>query len=213
MFTGLIQSVCPVTSAHSTGRMMQLSVDLGRLAAEVKTGDSIAVNGVCLTATAAAAGIVSFDISSETLTKSTLGKLRTQSQVNIELAIRPADRLGGHFVTGHIDGTATIKTIERKDRFADITFTAEPQLLELMVIKGSVAVDGISLTIAALDKNSFTVAIIPETLGKTTLGRAKQGDLVNIETDIIIKAVKKLLEKALPGKNGLTVKKLKELGF
>ena len=213
MFTGLIKAICTVKSVYTTSGGMHLAVDLGKLADESKIGDSIAINGVCLTVAQLKGSIADFDVSGETLTKSTLGKLKSSSSVNTELAMKATDRFGGHIVQGHIDGVATIKEIVRKGQFADIKFVANPKLLAQMVVKGSVAVDGISLTIADMDENSFSVSIIPETLKGTTLGRAKIGDTVNIETDIIIKAIKKQLENILPAEQKLTAERLKELGF
>jgi len=213
MFTGLIKAICTVKSVYTTGGGMRLTVDLGKLAEESKIGDSIAINGVCLTIAQLRGSLADFEVSGETLTKSTLGKLKSSSPVNTELAMKATDRFGGHFVLGHVDGIATIKAIERQGQFADIKFAANPKLLAQMVGKGSVAVDGISLTIANMDEDSFSVSIIPETLKKTTLGRAKIGDAVNIETDIIIKTIKKQLEKILPQKQSLTTERLKELGF
>ncbi len=213
MFTGLIKSICMVKSAYTTGGGMRLAVDLGKLAEESKIGDSIAVNGVCLTIAQLKGGLAEFDISGETLTKSTLGKLKSSSAVNAELAIKATDRFGGHFVLGHVDGIATIKAIEQQGQFADMKFAANSELLAQMVVKGSVAVDGISLTIANTEKNSFSVSLIPETLKATTLGQAKIGDTVNIETDIIIKTIKKQLEKILPTEQKLTAERLKEMGF
>ncbi len=213
MFTGLIEAVCTVKSVRRTGETMRLAVDLGPLADQTGIGDSIAINGVCLTAAALDGSIAEFDISGETLAKSALGKLRPPSPVNVERALKATDRLGGHFVQGHIDGTATIKTIEKNSQFASIRFKTAPELLEHIILKGSVAVDGISLTVAGLDNESFNVTIIPQTLAKTTLSTAKIGDMVNIETDIIIKTINKRLEKILPQTQSLTVEKLKELGF
>jgi riboflavin synthase len=213
MFTGLIKAICTVKSAYAAGGGMRLAIDLGKLADESKIGDSIAINGVCLTIAQLRGSFAEFDVSGETLTKSTLGKLKPSSAVNAELAMKAADRFGGHFVLGHIDGVATIKAISRQGQFADIKFAANPKLLSQMVVKGSVAVDGISLTIANMDENSFSASIIPETLKGTTLGGAKIGDTVNIETDIIIKTIKKQLEKILPQKQSLTTERLKELGF
>jgi len=213
MFTGLIEAVCRVKSVHRTAGAMQLTVDLGKMADETKVGDSIAVNGTCLTVTDLAGSIASFDVSSETLAKSTLGGLKPSSEVNVELAVKPDGRFGGHIVAGHIDGVAVIKTIDKQGRFANIKFGTDAELLDQMVVKGSVAIDGISLTIAGLDQNSFSVAIIPQTLAKTTLGSAKVGDEVNIEIDIIAKMVKKQIEKILPQKEKLTIDKLKQLGF
>ena len=213
MFTGLIEAVCEVRSVRATGGVMRLSVDLGKLADESKIGDSIAINGVCLTVAKLDGNLAEFDVSSETLAKSTLGKLKPASQVNTELSMKATDRFGGHIVQGHIDGVATIKAIDRQGQFANIKFAADSELLGQMVVKGSVAVDGISLTIASMDENSFSAAIIPQTLEKTTLGTAKIGDAANIEIDIIAKIIKKHLDKILPAEKRLTVEKLKELGF
>jgi len=192
---------------------MQLAINLNKLSNETKIGDSIAINGACLTVSDLDGNIASFDLSAETLTKSTLGKLNPASQVNVEPALKLSDRLGGHIITGHIDGTAKIKAIEKTGQFANIKFTTEPELLDQMLPKGSVAIDGISLTIANMDESGFTVAIIPQTLRKTTLAGAKIGDMVNIETDIIVKIIKKQLDKTLPKGKTLTTEKLKELGF
>jgi len=213
MFTGLIEAVCTVKSVRRSENTMLLSIDLGGLAEDSKIGDSIAINGGCLTIAKLEGDVATFDLSGETLAKSTLGKLKPSSQVNVERAMKATDRFGGHIVQGHIDGTATIKAIDKHGQFADMKFAIPAELLDQMVVKGSVAVDGISLTIASMDRNSFSVSIIPETLKKTTLSGAKIGDEVNIETDIIVKTIKKQLEKILPQKQPLTAEKLKELGF
>lgn len=213
MFTGLIEQVCVVKSGRRSGDSMELVVDLGKLAGQCKIGDSIAISGACLTVSRLAGNLTSFDVSGETLAKSNLGKLTAGSKVNVELSMKIGDRLGGHIVLGHIDGVAKIKAIDKRGEFADIRFETERELLDLMVVKGSVAVDGISLTIAAMKPNSFTVAVIPETLKRTTLGGARVGDVVNIETDIIVKTIKKQIENILPQKQDLTVEKLKQLGF
>jgi len=213
MFTGLIEAICTVKAVRQSGGGLLLTIDLSKLANESKIGDSIAINGVCLTVAKLDGGLATFDISGETLTKSTLGRLKPSSPVNVELAVKATGRFGGHIVQGHIDGAATIKAINKQGQFADIKFAASEELLGQMVVKGSVAVDGISLTIASMNENSFSVAIIPETLKKTTLGTAKIGDAVNIETDIFVKRIKKQLEKILAQEQPLTVEKLRELGF
>ena len=192
---------------------MVLTVDLGELAGNAKIGDSICVNGVCLTISEIRGSSAAFEVSGKTLGKSTIGRLRPGSKVNAESALRPTDRIGGHFVQGHVDGTARIKAVEREGDFADITFAAGPELLGQIVVKGSVAVDGVSLTIASMDRRSFSVAAIPQTLGATTLAYAKVGGLVNIETDIIVKTVKRHLEAILPQGQGLSAERLRELGF
>jgi riboflavin synthase len=214
MFTGLIEAICVVKPVGPNAGGVSLTVDLDNLAEQCKIGDSIAINGACLTIAYLGPQLIAgFEISAETLAKTTLGKLRSGSLVNVERAMKPTDRFGGHFVQGHIDGTATIKAIKRQGGFADIEFAAQPELLSQMVVKGSVAVDGISLTIVSLSQSSFSVALIPQTLKKTTLGTAKVGDAVNIETDIIVKTIKSYLDQILPQKQTLTVEKLKELGF
>ena len=213
MFTGLIASICQVSSARQSSGAMQVSIDLGALSDGVQTGESIAINGVCLTVTDLKGTKADFDISGETLSVSTLSRLNVSSPVNVERALTPSDRLGGHIVQGHVDGTASIKAIKKSSQFAEFEFEAEPGLLDLMVPKGSVAVDGISLTIAKLNKTGFSVVLIPETLERTTLGTAKIGDKVNIETDIIAKMIKKQLDNILGQRKGLTIEKLQQLGF
>lgn len=216
MFTGLIEAVCTVRSVRRTTGTLSLTVDLGELANENKIGDSIAVNGTCLTIAGLEGNLATFDLSAETLEKSTLGSLKTSSQVNIERAMRATDRFGGHIVQGHIDGIGTIKAVKRLGQFADIEFMAESELLDQMVVKGSVAVDGISLTIAGMGQSSFSAAIIPQTLNRTTLGKARVGDVVNIETDIIVKTIMSKLGSVLgglPQAQALTAERLKQLGF
>lgn len=215
MFTGLVETICSVRSiSRQAGKGGAcLVINLSGIADECKPGDSIAINGACLTIIRLEGSLASFDVSAETLDKSTLGSLTTSSEVNIERAMKPTDRFGGHFMLGHVDGTATIKAIEKQSSFSNWTFAAGPELLEGMVMKGSVAVDGISLTIANLDSTSFGVAVIPETLKRTTLNKANIGDSVNIEIDIIVKIVKKQLEGILPKKQPLTAERLRELGF
>jgi riboflavin synthase len=213
MFTGLIQQVCSVKTLSKSGGVAMLIVDLGQLASQVKIGDSIAINGVCLTIAKLAGTLATFDLSNETLAKTNLGTLAAGSKVNVELALRADGRFGGHFVLGHIDGTATIRSIDKKSDFANITFKTPKALLDQMMPKGSVAVDGISLTIAKLNADAFTVAVIPQTLKQTTLGAAKINQLANIEIDIITKTVKKHLENLLPLKNNLTIEELRQQGF
>ena len=213
MFTGLIEANCQVKAVRQNSDGVTIVIDLGDIAANTNVGDSIAVNGVCLTVTELNSRQASFDCHPETLEKSTLSKLRPASFVNIERSMLPTDRFSGHFVQGHVDGTAKVQAIRHKGNFKEIDFSTSPQLLEQMVEKGSVAVDGISLTIAKLSPSGFTVAVIPQTWGKTTLNLAKVGDAVNIETDVIVKAVKTHLKKMLQQGGSLTEDKLKEMGF
>ncbi|MGB7581474.1 MAG: riboflavin synthase [Sedimentisphaerales bacterium] len=213
MFTGIIQQVCEVKALSKSGDSAALTIDLGQLVNQAKTGDSIAINGACLTVSKLAGTLATFDVSGETLTKTTIGKLAPGAKVNIELALRADDRFGGHFVLGHIDGSATIRKIDKNIDFATFTFTASKDLLDQMISKGSVAVDGISLTIAELNPDGFTVAVIPQTLKETTLGRAKITAQVNIEIDIITKTVRKYLQQLSPEKSGLTLEDLRQQGF
>ncbi len=213
MFTGLIEAVCTVRSVRRTADAMQIEIDLGRLADQANIGDSITINGVCLTVVRLDGSCAAFDVSGETLSKAALSSLKTSAKVNVELAMKAGDRFGGHFVQGHIDGIATIKAVKNKGQFCDISFSLPPDLLSSIVPKGSIAVDGISLTIKSIAQDGFEVAIIPQTLKNTTLGNAKAGDKVNIETDIIVKTIARQLRNLLPKDQGLTVEKLKELGF
>lgn len=213
MFTGLIENLGKVSAVRKTAAGMGLVVDIGAMAAEAKVGDSIAVSGVCLTVSKISGAAAEFDVSGETLVRSTIGKLAVGAAVNLEQAMRADGRFGGHIVQGHIDGTAAVKDIRKKGDFYDVTFGAPKNLLDEMVVKGSVAVDGISLTVAAMDKESFSVAVIPVTWEHTTLGKSKIGTAVNIETDVIVKTIKKQIGLMLGEGKGLTAEKLKSLGF
>jgi riboflavin synthase len=159
---------------------------------DVKIGDSIAVNGVCLTATTDQGSIV-FDVSPETMKSTNLGELKVNQKVNLERALRLSDRLGGHIVTGHVDAVGKIRERRPEGEYTFYTFDAPPEVLRYIVKKGSVAIDGISLTVTGLDSGSFSVAIIPHTLTATNLGDKNKGSSVNIEIDIIGKYVEKFL--------------------
>jgi riboflavin synthase len=213
MFTGIIEAACRIDKVQRLGDSMRISVDLGPICADCREGESIAVNGVCLTIAEIAGPIASFDVSGETLGRTTLGKLTVGAIVNIERAMKADGRFGGHFVQGHIDGTARIENIDRRGDFWRVRFAADAGLLEQMVDKGSVAVDGISLTVAGIYENGFEVALIPETINRTNMKNSKAGDIVNIETDLIVKIVKKQMRGVLPDKSDLTVEKLQEMGF
>jgi riboflavin synthase len=166
------------------------------LAGELSDGDSVAVNGVCLTAVGADPESFGADVMHETLRRSSLAGAREGTRVNLELPLRADERLGGHVVQGHVDGVGTVRDV-RDDGFARVvTIEADPGLLRYVVEKGSIAVDGVSLTVAALDGSSFAVSLIPETLERTTLGAAAPGATVNLEVDILAKYVEKLLPPA-----------------
>ena len=213
MFTGIIETIGAVRQVFQKGQQMQINVDLNRIAEDAKLGDSIAVSGVCLTVSKLNGTEAAFDVSIETINRSTLKNLRPAAKVNLERAMSANGRFGGHIVQGHVDGIGRIASIQKQADFAVFRIEASADLLDQMVLKGSVAVDGISLTVAALDTTGFEIAIIPTTLQETTWQYAKIGDTVNIETDILIKVVKKQLEKILPADGGLTPDKLKEYGF
>ena len=157
------------------------------LAAELERGDSIAVNGVCLTAVEIDGDTFEADVMEETLVRSSLGRLAEGDRVNVELALRVGDRLGGHFVQGHVDSTGRVETIEPREHSRVVRIGAPPELLRYVVEKGSIAVDGVSLTVVDVDDGSFSVSLIPETLERTTLGSASEGDPVNLEVDMLAK--------------------------
>lgn len=168
-------------------------------AGDVAIGDSISISGCCLTVIAIRDGAFEFEAGLETLSKTSLGDLRAGDSVNLERSLAVGSRLGGHFVQGHVDGTATVGHIDRTGDWVDMWFQTPPELLRLMVPKGSVAVDGISLTVVNLSPDRFSVALIPHTLQVTTLGRRACGDRVNIETDVLGKYVDRLLHGREPG--------------
>ncbi|MHC5061512.1 MAG: riboflavin synthase [Planctomycetota bacterium] len=214
MFTGIVETIGLVKAVRGGSGGKVISLELGEAAEGVKNGDSIAVNGVCLTVSRSGPGsLAEFDLSSETLKVSTLDRIMAGARVNIERALAANGRFGGHFVLGHVDAVADVKAIERKGDFVWMTFSAAAELLDEIVVKGSVCVDGVSLTVARMDKTDFSISLIPTTLKETTLGQLKVGDVVNIETDIITKTVKKQLVGMLPAKEKLTAERLKELGF
>jgi riboflavin synthase len=192
MFTGLVADLGEVVDLEHSPDGVRLWVS-STLTSELDEGDSIAVNGVCLTATSIEGAAFSADVMNETLKLSSLAEVGAGSPVNLELAMRPTDRLGGHMVQGHVDGVGTVSS-SAPDGFARrLTITASPELLRYMVHKGSITVDGVSLTIAALDDRSFTVSLIPETLERTNLGRAEPGTTVNLEVDVLAKYVERLM--------------------
>jgi riboflavin synthase len=213
MFTGLIEAVCALKKLTRRPTNCLLEVDLGPLASQVALGESIAVNGCCLTVCSKKPPLVSFDLSAETLARTTFPLLTTSSPLNIERAMPANGRFGGHIVQGHVDGIGKISAINRQGDFALFRFTAQRELVDELVVKGSVAVDGVSLTVASMDEMSFSVAVIPVTLANTNFRKASVGDVVNIETDIIGKMVKKQIAKMAGHKGALTMDKLAEYGF
>ena len=213
MFTGIIEHLSSVKHLSLRGGGGELFLDFLGFSDEIKLGESIAVNGVCLTVKAFADNIVSFDVSGETLKKTTLGALRKADNVTIERALKIGDRLGGLFVTGHVDGTGVIKEMKQAAGQCTAFFSVEKPLTDMMIEKGSVAIDGISLTIVSVVDGMFSVALIPYTVSATTLGFKKPGDRVNIEIDMMGKWVKKLLPNVSGGNGGITREQLMEQGF
>jgi len=193
MFTGLVEDLGVIAAVERTEEGARLRVSTA-LASQISLGDSVAVNGVCLTATEVHDGSFSTDVMNETLRLSSLAEVAVGGPVNLELAMLPTDRLGGHIVQGHVDGVGTV--IDRTpDGFASRVAIApqDPGLLRYLVYKGSITVDGVSLTVASLDDRSFTVSLIPETLERTNLGHAEIGATVNLEVDVLAKYVERLM--------------------
>jgi riboflavin synthase len=195
MFTGLIADLGRVDAVEQDGDGATLRI-ASALAGELGVGDSISVNGVCLTATAVSERGFQAQAMIETLERSSLGALRAGSRVNLELALRAQDRLGGHVVQGHVDGTGSVRAIREQGFARVLEIEAEPRLTRYLVEKGSVALDGVSLTVSALDEHAFSVSLIPETLQRTNLGEIREGAIVNIEVDILAKHVERLMEAA-----------------
>ncbi|MFZ2051745.1 MAG: riboflavin synthase [Solirubrobacteraceae bacterium] len=196
MFTGLIADLGEVVACvrETQGAELQIQTPL---AAELSVGDSIAVNGVCLTATAVGRADFSAQAIAETLRRTSLGALCAGSRVNLELPLRVGDRLGGHIVQGHVDGIAVVQSVQQDGFSSVITLALPEDLARHTVLKGSIALDGVSLTISALEDSSLSVSLIPETLVRTTLGAAQPGDCVNVEVDVLAKHVERLLASTL----------------
>ena len=215
MFTGIIEDLRPVTSVVRGGASGKLTVDLGRLGDDTKLGDSIAIDGICLTVCDLRAGAGTFDVSTETLSKTAFAALAPGSRVNVERSLRVGDRMGGHFVTGHIDGTGTILTKRRDPGQWTFELQVTPELSAMLIEKGSAAIDGVSLTVVDLRTDRFAAAVIPHTFDNTTLGIKPQGAPVNVETDLLGKWVKKLIADVAPsqGTSALTEEKLRQTGF
>ncbi|HEV3129864.1 MAG TPA: riboflavin synthase [Solirubrobacteraceae bacterium] len=194
MFTGLVEDLGELAEVERSPEGARLIVRT-RLAGELRDGDSVAVNGVCLTAAAVDGDRFAADAMNATLLGTSLGDLEARSPVNLELPLRPSDRLGGHIVQGHVDGVGRVAE-SQPDGFARrLRIETAPELLRYVVAKGSIAVDGVSLTVADLDERSFTVSLIPETLERTTLGTAEAGTRVNLEVDMLAKYVEKLVAR------------------
>ena len=197
MFTGLVAAKGEVVAVDHGGYGVRLTVAAESLAPDLSEGDSVAVNGVCLTATRVAGPRFDADVMAETLRRSSLGPLAEGDEVNLELALRASDRLGGHIVQGHVDGVGEVESVD-PDGFARVVrIAAPPELLRYVVEKGSIAADGVSLTVSAVDDEGFAVSLIPETLDRTTLGAVVRGRRVNLEVDLLAKYVEKLVSHSV----------------
>lgn len=193
MFTGIVVEAGTVKRAKQRRGLLELEIEAPSISKELKKGDSVAVNGVCLTATDTGRKRFSAQAMEETLARTTLGSLQKGLTVNLELPARLADRLGGHLVQGHVDGTAHVTRVEDDDGALRVWFSAPDDILRYMVRKGSVTLDGVSLTVVDVGRTSFQVALIPHTLAVTTLGRLTPGVKVNVEVDVVAKYVERLL--------------------
>jgi riboflavin synthase len=195
MFTGIVEELGQVARLEPLNEAVRLSVKGPEVAGDARAGDSIAVNGVCLTVVTTDDGVFTADVMLQTLAHTSLGALRVGAPVNLERAVTPATRLGGHIVQGHVDGTGTILRRTPSEHWELVQVSLPAELNRYLVDKGSITVDGISLTVAEVDAESFTVSLIPETLARTTLGVKQPGDVVNLEVDVIAKYVEKMVTR------------------
>jgi riboflavin synthase len=193
VFTGIVRELGRVVAVDGGPDGIRLTLEAPRTAAGLSVGDSVAIDGVCLTVTSANGSVLAFDAVRETLERTTLGSLAPGAAVNLEPALRAGDPLGGHYVQGHVDAVGRVRTVEPEGDGKRIWIDVPPDVLRYCVEKGSVAVHGISLTVAALDDTGFAVALIPHTLAETTLGVMSAGDPVNLEADVLAKYVERLL--------------------
>jgi len=216
LFTVIVEEVGTVKKIARGSASIKLSVGCSKILDDVKVGDSVAVNGICLTVDDVGRGWFSADVMPETMRRTNLGSLSISDKVNLERALRLSDRLGGHIVTGHIDGTGILAGRIEEDNALWLTLEAPEDILKYIVMKGSVALDGTSLTVAHVDDRCFKVSLIPHTVGVTILGSRKVGDRINIECDLIGKYVEKLLKGGgnhRASKKDITVGFLKDNGF
>ena len=216
MFTGIVEEVGTIRSVVSGGSSGEIAINARTVLENTKIGDSIAVNGVCLTVTKMTDGGFTADVMPETLRRSNLGRLHIGDSVNLERAMAADGRFGGHIVSGHIDGVGTVAEMKRESNAVWVKISAASEILRLIVEKGSIAIDGISLTVAEVTNRDFSVSIIPHTGNETTLLKKQIGNRVNLENDIVGKYVEKLLQsKSVPSKteSKITMEFLREHGF
>lgn len=193
MFTGLVETLGKVVAAVPEPPGLRLTIEAGLLAADAALGDSVCVSGCCLSVVRLGPGLLEFQLGPETLARTTLGGLAADAAVNLERSLRFNDRLGGHLVTGHVDGVGVLTTRADEGDWTTCRFAAAPDLVAQMASKGSVVVAGVSLTVVDVDATAFSVALIPHTLASTTLGGLSVGDQVNLETDLVFKYVARWL--------------------
>lgn len=215
MFTGIIEEVGEVLQLHKGKDSAQLTIKAHKVLEDVAIGDSIAVNGVCLTVTSFQAQSFTADVMHETLNRSSLAQLKNKSHVNLERAMIAGGRFGGHIVAGHVDGIGTIVDIQKDDVAVWYTIQAKEEIMRYIIEKGSIAIDGISLTVARVDENSFAISAIPHTIQHTTLWERKKGDSVNLENDMVGKYIEKLIKptRVSESKSKITREFLMQYGF
>ncbi|MFZ7943482.1 MULTISPECIES: riboflavin synthase [Bacillaceae] len=218
MFTGIIEEIGVLSNIQRTGASFVLTIEAKKILKDVHLGDSIAVNGVCLTVTSFSAKHFTVDVMPETVKASSLQTVKRGSQVNLERAMAAGGRFGGHFVSGHIDGTGIIKRKQALENAVYYEIEAVPEILRYVILKGSVTVDGTSLTVFEVTENSFTISLIPHTMSETILGKKGSGDIVNLECDMIGKYVGHFInnltgESQQKRKSGITEKFLEDNGF
>lgn len=212
MFTGIVEEIGTVKKI-ARGQKAYLEIQADKIFSDIHIGDSIAVNGVCLTVTGFSGKVFTADVMNETFSRSSLGSLKTGSHVNLERAMSANGRFGGHIVSGHIDGTGKITNIKKDGNAVWYKISADENIIKYTVEKGSIAIDGISLTVAKVERDNFSVSIIPHTSEETILSEKQLGDTVNLENDIIGKYVERFLNFDKTGKSGITMDFLAENGF
>ena len=217
MFTGIIEELGEIVSIDRQGISGTIRIRAKRVLEGTKVGDSIAVNGICLTVTSMQDGMFTADVMAETIRRSSLAEAKAGDQVNLERAMAADGRFGGHIVSGHIDGTGKIRSYRREENAVWVTIETKPEILRLIVEKGSICIDGISLTVAAVTEDTFSVSIIPHTGAETTLLTHEPGAQVNLENDVVGKYVERLMNfsgaESQPRSTGITMEFLEEYGF
>lgn len=218
MFTGIVEELGKIKKIETNGISGKLYIDAHKVLEGTKIGDSIAVNGLCLTVTELRKDGFTADVMAESVRRSSLKTARQGDEVNLERAMAANGRFGGHIVSGHIDGTGILKSYKKEENAVWVTIQAPPQIMRLIIEKGSICIDGISLTVASLGEETFQVSVIPHTGAETTLLRRKPGDLVNLENDVVGKYVERLLHTDTPKdqppkSSGITMEFLEKYGF